>query len=1058
MKTRATIALAAVLGIAVSLGAQAPLGYVTLSASKISDSTGAKLANGTIKFAPVDNNGKPISYQPGGTGQHLSKPVTTLVTNGAFTIQIADSGQTKPANVCFSVTITDNVSGASVLGPGYTCMQPMGAFGATPATFCTASGVSGQGGTCNFDLFVPNLAGNIMVQTGPPGPPGPAGSSGAPGPPGTIANFSGNSQGGAMMASINSQINVKAAPYNAVGDCVADDHNAIVAAQTAALAYATGANLPAALYFPKGCYLTSTIQWAGVPLVGQPSGCGLITGQQFGVVIKSMPGQDILHVPDPTTSTFTWYGSWSIRDISFSIDNNVCAVTSSTCTIGSNPVFANRTPGRWFDDGAMTSGSATFTSPNALIGCGDIGQAIQVNGAGPSGANLVTTISNVVPCWANAASNIRAAWQTVTLAANASTTVTAAHGYLSLLGFPVTTRVGNCAIAMDDVDGKPADFVSPTQNVGSYAPIIDNTTFGFTGTNFTNSVCGIFTQGAHILYKISVNHFAFNSSFGVVQTTAVLNSYSASTSGDFEVWENGFFQTFNPWISYNGIDNILSGIELNGDSGLQILQSANVASDVASGWDISIPEFENTLSGGLTYGTRITGTGHTLSPVSFAAPSVPGMVGVLDTQGSTGTVQGPINLYGSGNTISSYFGTGTLSDLGRGNTVINAPDISTPPAFAPPTNLTSPSVMKNNPAISGPYAWYPDFLSDSNATTTPYKHTDMWLIPRDLVPSGAPYANSIVTDTNAMFGESMVWNAGAALDSFTQFIGGGGTRYMIVGTNVPAGPVTVFGGLRCTTPSSTFHFHVNTSGGYIGGSNSVTCGTSFSVVQVRADFTGQTGHVEFINDSSVSSNNAWLEWLYVQPRQGLNGIPGVGVGAGIPSGPVSTTANDLVVYADNAATQASASSPTTIVVNKAMGNGIPTMTFNNTTSTPSGNYAVGFQHFAPNVLAGAHLQGWEFGIGHGANNECHNIFENIGGSGSASNTYGISCWTTSLLSCNVATGVCNFPQSLTINGANVPTTGTPTAGQAACIKAAGPPVVIGYCSTVVSSSGACTCN
>ncbi|CAN5951055.1 unnamed protein product [Sphagnum jensenii] len=38
------------------------------------------------------------------------------------------------------------------------------------------------------------------------------------------------------------------------------------------------------------------------------------------------------------------------------------------------------------------------------------------------------------------------------------------------------------------------------------------------------------------------------------------------------------------------------------------------------------------------------------------------------------------------------------------------------------------------------------------------------------------------------------------------------------------------------------------------------------------------------------------------------------------------------------------------------------------------------------------------------------------------------------------------------------TTGTPAVGQASCIKAAGPPVVIGYCSTVVSSSGACTCN
>lgn len=40
----------------------------------------------------------------------------------------------------------------------------------------------------------------------------------------------------------------------------------------------------------------------------------------------------------------------------------------------------------------------------------------------------------------------------------------------------------------------------------------------------------------------------------------------------------------------------------------------------------------------------------------------------------------------------------------------------------------------------------------------------------------------------------------------------------------------------------------------------------------------------------------------------------------------------------------------------------------------------------------------------------------------------------------------------------VPQVGSPTANQASCIKNAGPPVVIGYCSTVVSSSGACTCN
>jgi hypothetical protein len=40
----------------------------------------------------------------------------------------------------------------------------------------------------------------------------------------------------------------------------------------------------------------------------------------------------------------------------------------------------------------------------------------------------------------------------------------------------------------------------------------------------------------------------------------------------------------------------------------------------------------------------------------------------------------------------------------------------------------------------------------------------------------------------------------------------------------------------------------------------------------------------------------------------------------------------------------------------------------------------------------------------------------------------------------------------------VPQIETPAAGQATCVKSAGPPVVIGYCSTDVSSSGTCTCN
>lgn len=44
------------------------------------------------------------------------------------------------------------------------------------------------------------------------------------------------------------------------------------------------------------------------------------------------------------------------------------------------------------------------------------------------------------------------------------------------------------------------------------------------------------------------------------------------------------------------------------------------------------------------------------------------------------------------------------------------------------------------------------------------------------------------------------------------------------------------------------------------------------------------------------------------------------------------------------------------------------------------------------------------------------------------------------------------------NTSSLPQVGTPTISHSTCVKSAGPPVVIGYCSTVVASDGTCTCN
>jgi hypothetical protein len=101
--------------------ATTPLGYVLVSGSNTQDSTGTLVLNATISFAPVNNNGAPISFRANGVGQVIDQPVTAQVTSGVFSIQLADTALTDPANVCYLVTIISNVSGKQLLGSvGYT--------------------------------------------------------------------------------------------------------------------------------------------------------------------------------------------------------------------------------------------------------------------------------------------------------------------------------------------------------------------------------------------------------------------------------------------------------------------------------------------------------------------------------------------------------------------------------------------------------------------------------------------------------------------------------------------------------------------------------------------------------------------------------------------------------------------------------------------------------------------------------------------------------------------------------------------------------------------------
>jgi len=167
-----------------------PYGYSQVSSSITMDG-GVVVANSTIYFAPVSNSGAPISFRATGAyadGQQGPGAFTAQVLAGAFSILLPDPALTSPSNICYSVTIIDNVTGNSHLGPGYTCVQPVGTGGGPGAGWCSGA-TSSQGGTCNFDLYTPNLAPLVAVQTGPTGSAGATGATGATGAkgdPGTV--------------------------------------------------------------------------------------------------------------------------------------------------------------------------------------------------------------------------------------------------------------------------------------------------------------------------------------------------------------------------------------------------------------------------------------------------------------------------------------------------------------------------------------------------------------------------------------------------------------------------------------------------------------------------------------------------------------------------------------------------------------------------------------------------------------------------------------------------------------------------------------------------------
>jgi hypothetical protein len=100
-------------------------GFTIVTAAHLTDPSGAVIANGTIWFQPCDPQGKACNYRVFPSGQASSQPVSTIVNNGVFTIQLADASLTSPL-IAYAVTVIDNATGNVLLGPKGYLIQPSG--------------------------------------------------------------------------------------------------------------------------------------------------------------------------------------------------------------------------------------------------------------------------------------------------------------------------------------------------------------------------------------------------------------------------------------------------------------------------------------------------------------------------------------------------------------------------------------------------------------------------------------------------------------------------------------------------------------------------------------------------------------------------------------------------------------------------------------------------------------------------------------------------------------------------------------------------------------------
>lgn len=612
-------------------------------------------------------------------------------------------------------------------------------------------------------------------------------------------------------------------------------------------------------------YVAGTLNPKGVSIHG-PIGTGIQNLNGYPkVIVRGAPGKDVFAIGDPTSSGYVNPNSnYTWRDFGIIVDDSL----DVSATINSG----HRTPGKTCTDVTVTNSSPTITSSECEFTAGDVGQAITVT----DGINtLTTTISSVAwnPGYYNSPG------QSATLAANWTySSGSNRTAYLSLMGLPVTARVGNCALAYDNTTA-----ASENPSVHSrFQDLTIQTLSGNSGTARNNS-CGFFFQANRPYNDIFSNIVMMSPQWGFVATLADNpGSNVQSALGDLNRFIDDEFWDTYPFVSYDGTENIWQGGQIAGfpgpSFGPQILGFNNPLDlgEVGPGfWTIDRVEFEQFgASGGM--GWRLEGAGHKLAGITLqtAKTTTPAQWDALASSCDLCNLGGTLNLAGVLNDLSFSNGSGfsfpsvPVSDTGFGN--LCRVGWSVPPAHGNQQGALWHTCSGVNSRQNIAFAHNADFVRSGNETTPYNNQDDLWIWPQDVNSNGSGLGRSnLVADSTSESGVYAKISSAFELENLQGTPGQLTVGQSDTGPNLPATMVHVCVKAKADSGSGTgtFAFLLSTAGNIGSISPPLTTTYSTSCWNVNlASYTGQKAGVYVAPGRGLTVDLAWIS-MHPWPSQ-----------------------------------------------------------------------------------------------------------------------------------------------------------------------------------------------